>query len=172
MFYHTFCTSGAFRLDETSYLELKPCKLQWFLHFRTGPPAPSPEIVRKSVQKFSPKQNRTRPECRLVIDPTSRRISRVLFCFVLLARKIDHRKSTKSFPSKQNKTKQNKTKQNAARMPSGNRPDLTKNLPRFVLFCFVLLAREIDHRKSTGNRPEITVTSLIAPRINNVIKNV
>ena len=100
--YHTFCTSGAFRLDETSYHELKPCKLQWFLHFRTGPPAPSPETVRKSVQKFP----------------------------------------------------QNKTKQNAARMPSGNRPDLTKNQPRFVLFCFVLFCfvllcfvREIDHSR-------------------------
>ena len=37
VFYHTFCTSGAFRLDETSYHELKPYKLQWFLHLRTGP---------------------------------------------------------------------------------------------------------------------------------------
>ena len=34
VFYHTFCTLGAFRLRETSYRELKPCKLQWFLHLR------------------------------------------------------------------------------------------------------------------------------------------
>ena len=41
------------------------------------------------------KQNKTKcgPTSRLVIDPTSRRISRVLFCFVLLAREIDNRNS-------------------------------------------------------------------------------
>ena len=46
----------------------------------------------------------------------------------------------KSFGNRPKTFTQNKTKQNAARMPSGNRPDLTKNQPRFVL-----LPREIDH---------------------------
>ena len=49
VFYHTFCTLGAFRLRETSYRELKPCKLQWFLHLRVV------KIVRKiaKVKKFT-----------------------------------------------------------------------------------------------------------------------
>ena len=49
VFYHTFCTLGAFRLREMSYRELKPCKLQWFLHLRVV------KIVRKiaKVKKFT-----------------------------------------------------------------------------------------------------------------------
>ena len=50
---------------------------------------------------------------------------------------------------KKKKLTKNKTKQNAARMPSGNRPDLTKNQPRFVL-----LAREIDHLRGFPAIPE------------------
>ena len=50
VFYHTFCTLGAFRLRETSYRELKPCKLQWFLHLRVGPPAPSPGCPRGTLR--------------------------------------------------------------------------------------------------------------------------
>ena len=80
VFYHTFCTLGAFRLRETSYRELKPCKLQWFLHLRVGPLAFS-KIGRKSIGK-SP-QNKTKQNAAL---STLLRICRILFCFVLLAR--------------------------------------------------------------------------------------
>ena len=47
--------------------------------------------VRYLKKTLKEKQNKTKrgPTARLVIDPTSRRISRVLLCFVLLAREID-----------------------------------------------------------------------------------
>ena len=50
VFYGTFCTSGAFRRGETPYRDLKPCKLQWFLHLRVGPPAPSPGCPRGTLR--------------------------------------------------------------------------------------------------------------------------
>ena len=50
VFYGTFCTSCAFRRGETSYRDLKPCKLQWFLHLRVGPPAPSPGCPRGTLR--------------------------------------------------------------------------------------------------------------------------
>ena len=127
MFYHTFCTLGAFRLRETSYHKLKPCKLQWFLHLRVGPPAKT--IGNRSENFPKTKQNKMRLQCPPPQTPPH--YLAAAFCFVLfcwLARVVDQPVGPKVFP---------KTKQNAARMPSGNRPDLTKNQPRFVLFCFV-----------------------------------
>ena len=94
VFYHTFCTSGAFRLDETSYHELKPCKLPWFLHFRTGPPRPQPGNRSEIGPKVFPK-NKTKQNAATMSPPrdTSALLNRrILFCFVLfcwLARVVD-----------------------------------------------------------------------------------
>ena len=68
VFYHTFCTLGAFRLRETSYRELKPCKLQWFLHLRVGPPAKT--IGNRSENFPKTKQNKMRPLARLLSYPS------------------------------------------------------------------------------------------------------
>ena len=68
VFYHTFCTLGAFRLRETSYRELKPCKLQWFLHLRVGPPAKT--IGNRSENLPKTKQNKMRPLARLLSYPS------------------------------------------------------------------------------------------------------
>ena len=68
VFSHTFCTLGAFRLRETSYRELKPCKLQWFLHLRMGPPAKT--IGNRSEKLPKTKQNKMRPLARLLSYPS------------------------------------------------------------------------------------------------------
>ena len=98
-----------------------------------------PEIDRK--QNFNgnnkTKQNKTRPECH-VRNPTSLKSPPrfVLFCFV------GSRNRPSEIDKKKLKTKQNKTR------PVNKYYHICR-----VLFCFVLLAREIDHRKSTGKRP-------------------
>ena len=72
VFYHTFCTLGAFRLRETSYRELKPCKLQWFLHLRVGPPA---KMIRKSIPKIAKVKKFTK-----IVPVTAGKLSTTPFC--------------------------------------------------------------------------------------------